>query len=290
MAREVDRPYFQYQNLFHDPRASAGERRAVAARRRARDDPLVLGYFQLDAGGRVTTPTINDERARAVGRRAPGGPPAVPRRGHPQPRGRARAARRRPADRGAGAAHRARAAARAVGGHRAAARRPGPGRRDRSEQLRAEHHVQRALPPAARGRAARRRGAPRRAGCERRSGATGRDHRGAADLADAAVRRPAVAGRGPPGRHPGWPARAGLRRRPHGADRLARGPRRRRGRRAPDRRWRRHRDRAGLAPRGRAQPPGGGRRRGRRHRRGARLRAPVPGDRRDRAASPRSAW
>jgi len=60
MAREVERPYFHYQNLFHDPRASAGL--SVAPSPLAADrDPLVLGYFQLDAKGRTTTPTINDE-------------------------------------------------------------------------------------------------------------------------------------------------------------------------------------------------------------------------------------
>ena len=60
IAREVDRPYFHYQNLFHDPRASAV---SVAPSPLAQGprDPLVLGYFQLDTAGRVTTPTINDE-------------------------------------------------------------------------------------------------------------------------------------------------------------------------------------------------------------------------------------
>ena len=61
MAREVERPYFHYQNLFHDPRASAGPSVAPSPLAAGPDDALVLGYFQIDAGGRTTTPTINDE-------------------------------------------------------------------------------------------------------------------------------------------------------------------------------------------------------------------------------------
>lgn len=61
MSREVDRPYFHYQNLFHDPLASAGLSVAPSPLARGPDDALVLGYFQLDAGGRTTTPTLNDE-------------------------------------------------------------------------------------------------------------------------------------------------------------------------------------------------------------------------------------
>lgn len=60
-AREADRPYFHYQNLFHDPRASAGWSVAPSPLAAGPSDPFVLGYFQLDARGRVTTPTINDD-------------------------------------------------------------------------------------------------------------------------------------------------------------------------------------------------------------------------------------
>lgn len=60
MSREVERPYFHYQNLFHDPRASAGLSVAPSPLVVERD-PLVLGFFQLDPRGRTTTPTINDE-------------------------------------------------------------------------------------------------------------------------------------------------------------------------------------------------------------------------------------
>ena len=60
VSREIDRPYFHYQNLFRDPRASASI--AVAPSPLASErDPLVLGYFQIDGKGKVTTPTINDD-------------------------------------------------------------------------------------------------------------------------------------------------------------------------------------------------------------------------------------
>lgn len=58
--REIDRPYFHYQNLFRDPRASASIGVAPSPLANERD-PLVLGYFQIDATGKVTTPTINDD-------------------------------------------------------------------------------------------------------------------------------------------------------------------------------------------------------------------------------------
>ncbi|HEY6037419.1 MAG TPA: HAMP domain-containing sensor histidine kinase, partial [Kofleriaceae bacterium] len=59
--REAKRPYFQYQNLFHDPRASAGWSVTPSPLASGPDDPLVLGYFQIDANEHVTTPAINDE-------------------------------------------------------------------------------------------------------------------------------------------------------------------------------------------------------------------------------------
>jgi two-component system sensor histidine kinase SenX3 len=61
IARESGRPYFQYQNLFHDPRASAGWNVAPSPIAGLPEEPLVLGYFQIDAHARVTTPTVNDE-------------------------------------------------------------------------------------------------------------------------------------------------------------------------------------------------------------------------------------
>ncbi|MGN6105871.1 MAG: sensor histidine kinase [Kofleriaceae bacterium] len=61
LSREVERPYFHYQNLFHDPRS--GDHLGVTPSPLASgpDDPLVLGYFQLDAKGRLSTPTINED-------------------------------------------------------------------------------------------------------------------------------------------------------------------------------------------------------------------------------------
>ncbi|HKY21144.1 MAG TPA: HAMP domain-containing sensor histidine kinase [Vicinamibacterales bacterium] len=61
IAREVRRPYFHYQNLIHDPQTSAGLSVSPSPLARGSEDKLVLGYFQLDARGRATTPTINDE-------------------------------------------------------------------------------------------------------------------------------------------------------------------------------------------------------------------------------------
>jgi len=61
LAREQNRPYFQYQNLFHDPHASVGTNVAPSPLAGLPQEPLVLGYFQIDAHGRVTTPTVNDD-------------------------------------------------------------------------------------------------------------------------------------------------------------------------------------------------------------------------------------
>ena len=61
IAREVSRPYFHYQNLMHDPQTSAGVSVSRSPLASGPEDNLVLGYFQLDAKGRATTPTVNDE-------------------------------------------------------------------------------------------------------------------------------------------------------------------------------------------------------------------------------------
>ncbi|HEU4614891.1 MAG TPA: HAMP domain-containing sensor histidine kinase [Kofleriaceae bacterium] len=61
IAREVRRPYFHYQNLMHDPKASLGVSVSPSPLAHGPDDELVLGYFQIDAQGRATTPTINDD-------------------------------------------------------------------------------------------------------------------------------------------------------------------------------------------------------------------------------------
>jgi signal transduction histidine kinase len=61
MTRELERPYFHYSNLFHDPRAGGNWSVAPSPLSSGPADPLVLGHFQLDPVGRVTTPTINDD-------------------------------------------------------------------------------------------------------------------------------------------------------------------------------------------------------------------------------------
>lgn len=61
ITREVRRPYFHYQNLMHDPKASVGLSVSPSPLARNPEDKLVLGYFQIDAKGRATTPTVNDD-------------------------------------------------------------------------------------------------------------------------------------------------------------------------------------------------------------------------------------
>ena len=61
MTREVERPYFHYQNLMHDPRATGSVGVTPSPLASGPTESLVLGYFQLDDAGRATTPTINDE-------------------------------------------------------------------------------------------------------------------------------------------------------------------------------------------------------------------------------------
>ncbi|CAN5276591.1 hypothetical protein BH11MYX1_BH11MYX1_30300 [soil metagenome] len=61
VVREARRPYFHYQNLIHDPRASPGPSVTPSPLAVGPEDPLVLGYFQVDANAKVTTPAINDE-------------------------------------------------------------------------------------------------------------------------------------------------------------------------------------------------------------------------------------
>jgi signal transduction histidine kinase len=61
LAREVRRPYFHYQNLMHDPRSSPSVSVTPSPLAKSPDDKLVLGYFQIDAKSRASTPTINDD-------------------------------------------------------------------------------------------------------------------------------------------------------------------------------------------------------------------------------------
>ncbi|MBA3398068.1 MAG: hypothetical protein H0T89_35915, partial [Deltaproteobacteria bacterium] len=61
ITREADRPYFHYQNLFHDPRTGSNANVSPSPLANGPEDPLVLGYFQRDPAGKLTTPTINDD-------------------------------------------------------------------------------------------------------------------------------------------------------------------------------------------------------------------------------------
>ena len=61
LAREIERKYYEYGNLFHDPRAGDNVGVAPSPLASGPEDSLVLGYFQIDPAGRVSTPTVNDE-------------------------------------------------------------------------------------------------------------------------------------------------------------------------------------------------------------------------------------
>jgi signal transduction histidine kinase len=58
---ESERPFYHYQSLYHDPRGAA-EGLSVAPSPLAAgiQDPLVKAYFQIDASGSVTMPTVNE--------------------------------------------------------------------------------------------------------------------------------------------------------------------------------------------------------------------------------------
>lgn len=59
---ESQRPYFHYQNLMHDPRgASQGLSVVPSPLAQGPAEPLILAHFQIDADGRVSMPTINDD-------------------------------------------------------------------------------------------------------------------------------------------------------------------------------------------------------------------------------------
>jgi signal transduction histidine kinase len=59
---ESQRPYFHYQNLMHDPRgASQGLSVVPSPLATGPSEPLILTHFQIDAKGKVTLPTINDD-------------------------------------------------------------------------------------------------------------------------------------------------------------------------------------------------------------------------------------
>ncbi len=59
---ESRRPFYHYQNLYHDPKgAHAGASVVPSPLAQGPADPLVRAYFQVDSTGRLTLPTLNPE-------------------------------------------------------------------------------------------------------------------------------------------------------------------------------------------------------------------------------------
>lgn len=59
---ESQRPYFHYQNLYHDPKgASQGLSVVPSPLANGPEHPLVVAHFQIDAKSNVTLPTLNEE-------------------------------------------------------------------------------------------------------------------------------------------------------------------------------------------------------------------------------------
>jgi signal transduction histidine kinase len=59
---ESRRPFYHYQNLYHDPKgASEGASIIQSPLAQSPADPLIRTYFQLDATGRLTLPTLNED-------------------------------------------------------------------------------------------------------------------------------------------------------------------------------------------------------------------------------------
>ncbi len=62
--REVEsrRPFYHYQNLYHDPRGAAeGVSVFPSPLAQGPDDPLIDAHFQVDDTGELSLPTLNDE-------------------------------------------------------------------------------------------------------------------------------------------------------------------------------------------------------------------------------------
>jgi signal transduction histidine kinase len=62
-ARESERPYYHFQNLFHDPRGASWGNVSVAPSPLVEGpgDPMIATHFQIDSGGVLTIPSINEE-------------------------------------------------------------------------------------------------------------------------------------------------------------------------------------------------------------------------------------
>lgn len=60
-AREAARPFYQYQNPYHDPRGAAqGLAVTQSPLAQGTADPLVWAHFQIDENGKVSVPTVNE--------------------------------------------------------------------------------------------------------------------------------------------------------------------------------------------------------------------------------------
>ena len=59
---ESRRPFYHYQNLFHDPKGAAeGASVSFSPLAQGSADPLVEAYFQIDDQGRLSLPTLNED-------------------------------------------------------------------------------------------------------------------------------------------------------------------------------------------------------------------------------------
>ncbi|HJQ38937.1 MAG TPA: HAMP domain-containing sensor histidine kinase, partial [Thermoanaerobaculia bacterium] len=59
---ESQRPYFHYQNLYHDPKGiSEGLSVVPSPLANGSGNPLITAHFQIESSGRVTLPTLNEE-------------------------------------------------------------------------------------------------------------------------------------------------------------------------------------------------------------------------------------
>ncbi len=59
---ESRRPFYHYQNLYHDPKGAAeGASVSISPLANGPADPWIKAHFQIDADGRLTLPTINDQ-------------------------------------------------------------------------------------------------------------------------------------------------------------------------------------------------------------------------------------
>ncbi len=59
---ESQRPYFHYQNLYHDPKGiSEGLSVVPSPLANGSNNPLITAHFQIESSGRITLPTLNEE-------------------------------------------------------------------------------------------------------------------------------------------------------------------------------------------------------------------------------------